>query len=172
MTPPDRDRMNRSAATSAPETDLSPDDHPEARLERLERLAHNLDSRYRVPGTNIRFGWDAILGLLPGIGDIAALAPAGYIWLEAHRMGAPRSIKARMAMNTGIDWVVGSIPLVGDLFDVGLKANRRNVALLRTHVEREAASKRRPAPGRAAARTQPAGRDTPASTQRRGAARG
>ncbi|WP_308916756.1 DUF4112 domain-containing protein [Jannaschia sp. LMIT008] len=105
-----------------------------ARLARLDRLADNLDSRYRVPGTNIRFGWDALLGLVPGIGDVAALGPSGYILLEAHRLGAPSHVKARMAANVGIDWIVGTIPIVGDLFDVGWKANRRNVALLRDHL--------------------------------------
>ena len=108
-------------------------DHPHARIARLERLAHNMDSRYRVPGTRIRFGWDSIIGLVPGVGDVATLGPAGYILLEAHRMGAPTGLKLRMAANSGIDWVVGSIPIVGDLLDVGLKANRRNVALLRDH---------------------------------------
>lgn len=83
--------------------------------------------------TQIRFGWDAILGLLPGVGDVAALAPAGYILLEAHEMGAPTSVKGRMAMNIGLDFLVGLIPLIGDIFDVGLRANRRNVALLRAH---------------------------------------
>ena len=112
------------------------DDLPEERLVRLERLAHSMDSRFRVPGTQIRFGWDSILGLVPGVGDVAAMAPSGYILLEAHRMGAPGGLKARMAANIGIDWVVGSIPLIGDLLDVGLKANRRNVALLRDHVSR------------------------------------
>ena len=71
--------------------------HTQARIDRLDRLANNLDSRYRLPLTNIRFGWDAILGLVPGIGDIAALAPAAYIWLEAHRMGASNGVKLRMA---------------------------------------------------------------------------
>ncbi|WP_299820031.1 DUF4112 domain-containing protein [uncultured Jannaschia sp.] len=104
-----------------------------ARLDRLDRLARNMDSRYRIPGTGIRFGWDSILGLVPGLGDVASLGPAGFIWLEAHRMGVPNSVKARMAANIGIDWIVGSVPLVGDLLDVGLKANRRNVALLREH---------------------------------------
>lgn len=104
-------------------------------LDRLERLANNMDSRYRVPGTSIRFGWDAILGLVPGLGDVAALGPAGYILLQSHRMGAPTGMKARMAVNLGLDWVVGSVPLVGDLFDVAIKANRRNVALLRSHLE-------------------------------------
>ena len=108
-----------------------------ARLARLERMAHELDSRFRVPGTRIRFGWDSILGLIPGIGDVATLGPAGYIWLEAHRLGMPRRLKARMAFNSGIDWALGSIPLVGDLLDVGVKSNRRNVALLRAQLERE-----------------------------------
>jgi hypothetical protein len=103
------------------------------RLDRLERLAHNLDSRYRVPGTKIRFGWDSILGLVPGLGDVATLGPAGYILLEAHRMGTPTPLKLRMAANSGLDWIVGSIPIVGDLFDVAIKANRRNVGLLRDH---------------------------------------
>ncbi|UWQ21135.1 DUF4112 domain-containing protein [Jannaschia sp. W003] len=114
-------------------------DLPGARLAKLERLANNLDSRYRVPGTSIRFGWDSILGLLPGVGDVAALGPAAYIWLEAHRLGVPGRVKARMALNTGLDWAVGSVPLVGDLLDVGIKANRRNVALLRAHLERTGA---------------------------------
>lgn len=109
--------------------------HFSERLDRLDRLAHNLDSRYRVPMTNIRFGWDSILGLAPGIGDVAALGPAGYILLEAHRMGVPARVKRRMAANTAVDWVVGSIPLIGDIFDVGMKANKRNVALLRRHFD-------------------------------------
>lgn len=104
-----------------------------ARIARLERLAHQLDSRFRLPGTKIRFGWDSILGLVPGVGDVVTLAPAAWIWLEAHRMGAPTGLKTRMAINSGVDWIVGSIPVVGDLFDVGIKANRRNVALLRAH---------------------------------------
>ena len=104
-----------------------------ARLDRLEKLADNLDSRYRIPLTNIRFGWDAILGLVPGLGDTAALAPAGYILLEAHNLGVPFPVKAKMARNTGVDWLVGSIPVIGSIFDVGIRANRRNVVLLRDH---------------------------------------
>lgn len=103
------------------------------RLARLDRLADALDSRFRVPLTRIRFGWDTILGLVPGIGDIAALAPAGYILLEAHDMGTPASLKARMAANIAIDTAIGSVPLVGDIFDIGWRANRRNVTLLRRH---------------------------------------
>lgn len=106
-----------------------------ARLRRLERLADRMDRAFRLPGTNIRFGWDSIVGLLPGIGDTAALAPAAWIILEAHRMGLPRYRVAQMVGNAGIDWIVGSIPLVGDIFDVGWKGNLRNVALIRRHLE-------------------------------------
>lgn len=109
-------------------------DH-ERRLARLEKLAEMMDSRYRIPLTGIRFGWDAILGLVPGLGDVAALGPAGFIFLEAHRMGAPQGTKVRMMANTGLDLVVGIVPLVGDMLDVGIRSNRRNVALLRRHVE-------------------------------------
>ena len=116
----------------APAKILKPHPHA-ARLDRLERLAYGMDSRFRVPGTSIRFGWDSILGLVPGLGDVASLAPASYIWLEGHRMGASNEVKGRMAVNIAVDWVVGSIPIVGDLLDVGLKANRRNVRLLREH---------------------------------------
>ncbi|KIT16887.1 DUF4112 domain-containing protein [Jannaschia aquimarina] len=107
------------------------------RLDRLDRLAHNLDSRFRIPGTGIRFGWDSILGLVPGLGDVATVAPAAYIWMEGHRLGASNAVKGRMAFNIALDWVVGSVPLVGDLLDLGLKANRRNAALLRKHLAPE-----------------------------------
>lgn len=103
------------------------------RLDRLERLAHGMDSQFRIPGTSIRFGWDAIVGLVPGLGDIATLAPASYIWLEGHRMGVPASVKARMAANIGLDWAIGLVPFAGDLLDVAVKGNRRNVRLLREH---------------------------------------
>ena len=105
-------------------------------LDRLEKLAHNMDTLFRIPLTSIRVGLDSILGLLPGVGDTAALAPAAYILYRAHQMGAPPSVLGRMGANVGVDWLVGSIPLVGDLFDVGFKANRRNVALLRRHFDR------------------------------------
>lgn len=108
------------------------------RLARLDRLAGALDSRFRVPLTRIRFGWDTILGLIPGIGDVAALAPAGYILLEAHDMGAPTALKLRMAGNIVVDMLIGSVPLLGDVFDIGWRANRRNVALLRGHFGVEA----------------------------------
>ena len=111
----------------------------DADIAHLDRLAHRMDSLFRVPGTQIRVGLDSILGLVPGVGDALALAPAGYILWKAHQHGAPRRTLARMAANTGIDTLIGSIPLIGDLFYVGFKANRRNVALLKEHLERKRA---------------------------------
>ena len=110
--------------------------HQEQRMARLERLADKLDSRFSVLG--IRFGYDALIGILPGIGDAAMAAPAAWIVVEGHRMGARRSVLARMAANTGIDFVVGSVPILGVLFDMGFKANRRNIALLRRELEKDA----------------------------------
>ncbi|MFW8592806.1 DUF4112 domain-containing protein [Cribrihabitans neustonicus] len=111
------------------------------RLSQLERLAGRMDKAFRLPVIGTRVGWDSILGLVPGIGDALTLLPAGYIIMSAHRMGAPKPVLARMAVNTGIDALIGSIPLVGDIFDIGWKANSRNVALLRRHLEREAATR-------------------------------
>lgn len=105
-------------------------------IRRLETLAEWLDSRFRIPGTNLRFGLDPLIGLVPGLGDAAALLPAIYLILHAQRLGAPRSLLVRMALNVGIDSLVGAVPLLGDLFDAAFKANRRNVALLRRHLER------------------------------------
>ncbi len=115
-------------------------------LDRLERLAAQMDSAFRIPLTRIRVGWDSILGLIPGIGDAAALAPAGYILYRAHQRGTPKPVLARMAGNVALDVAVGAIPVVGDLFDVGFKANRRNVALLRKHHEETLQTKMASAP--------------------------
>lgn len=109
----------------------------EDRLQRLERLARRMDRAFRVPGTGIRLGWDSILGLVPGIGDTLALLPAAWILAEAHRMGAPLGLKLRMAFNTGLDWAVGLVPVLGDIIDIGYKSNLRNVALLREHLDRQ-----------------------------------
>jgi hypothetical protein len=107
------------------------------RIERLERLAWLLDTAIVVPGTNIRFGADAIVGLLPGIGDTLTAALSAWIVYEAHKLGVPRRLLARMIANVALDGVFGAVPLAGDLFDVMWRANRRNVRLLREHLERE-----------------------------------
>jgi hypothetical protein len=99
------------------------------------RLAHALDDLFRIPGTSIRFGLDPLLGLIPGGGDIAGGAMASYIILTAARFGAPPSVLLRMTGNVMIDTLLGTIPLVGDLFDAGWKANKRNALLLQQFVD-------------------------------------
>ena len=98
------------------------------------RLAWLLDDVIRIPGTNLRFGIDPLLGLLPGGGDLAGGVLSGYIILAAARAGAPASVLVRMGANVILDAVVGTVPLLGDLFDAGFKANRRNAALLDQYV--------------------------------------
>ena len=113
------------------------ENHPNAKdVAKLRRLAEQMDTAFRIPGTSIRFGWDAVIGLVPGVGDTVALLPGAYIIREAHRLGAPNHILGRMVANTAIDLAVGSVPLIGDIFDVGWKSKLRNVALLERHLER------------------------------------
>jgi hypothetical protein len=107
------------------------------RIERLDRLSRLLDIAFVVPGTNIRFGVDAILGLIPVVGDWAGVALSSLVILEAARIGAPAGLLARMVGNVVIEGVFGSVPVVGDVFDVFWRANRRNLALLRRHLSRE-----------------------------------
>jgi hypothetical protein len=102
--------------------------------ERVRRLARVLDSAVGVPGTRVRFGLDAVLGLVPGVGDVVGAAAAGYIVLAAARLGAPATVLVRMLLNVAIDTVVGAVPLLGDLFDLGFRSNARNVALLERHL--------------------------------------
>lgn len=116
------------------------DEHPHAAdLARLRKLAQTMDSAYRLPIVGVRLGWDAILGLVPVVGDTLALIPSAIILKESHRMGASKPLLGRMLVNTGIDYVIGSVPLVGDLFDIGWKSKMRNVDLLERHLKREAA---------------------------------
>jgi len=110
-------------------------------LARLETLADWLDTRFRIPGTSIRFGLDGLIGLVPGLGDLAMLAPAFYLIGRAASLGAPLHVLARMLVNTALDLVIGAIPVVGDIFDVAFKANRRNTALLARFLERKAAKR-------------------------------
>ena len=105
------------------------------RLDRLDALANLLDSALLIPGTNIRIGLDAAVGLIPGIGDIITTATALYIVHEARQLGAPKWLVARMIGNVAVDGLVGAVPLLGDVFDTLWRANRRNVDLLRRHRE-------------------------------------
>jgi hypothetical protein len=106
---------------------------------RLEALAHLLDSAFQIPGTNHRVGIDALLGLIPGIGDLVSTALSSYIIWEARQLGLPRWKIARMIGNVAVDTTVGAIPFAGDLFDVAFKSNRRNLRIVREHLERTGA---------------------------------
>jgi len=108
----------------------SMDDVNRKRAKRVYRLARLLDSQFRIPGTDIRFGLDSILGLIPGAGDTVTATMAGYIIFEAWRMGVGKGIIARMVGNVVLDWIIGSIPLLGDIFDIGFKASTRNIRLM------------------------------------------
>lgn len=98
------------------------------------KFAYWLDAGIRVPGTNLRFGLDPILGLIPGAGDAAGAVLAGWILVEAFRLGASRATVIRIAGNVALDAAVGAVPLIGDIFDFAWKANLRNVALLERHL--------------------------------------
>ncbi|BBO33101.1 DUF4112 domain-containing protein [Lacipirellula parvula] len=100
----------------------------------LQLLADWMDGVFRVPGVGWRFGLDAILGFIPGIGDTATSVASLYILTAAHRYGVTRTTLLRMALNVVLDAVVGAIPLIGDIFDVYWKSNQRNVAILKRHM--------------------------------------
>jgi hypothetical protein len=106
------------------------------RIARIDALATLLDTAFILPGTNVRFGFDALIGLVPGIGDAVTTALSLYIVHEARQLGAPRHVIARMLANVMIDGLVGAVPLVGDAFDVVWRANRRNMRLLQDWLRR------------------------------------
>lgn len=115
--------------------------YPPPQTEHLRALSRMLDSAYAIPGTRFRFGWDAIIGLVPGIGDAVGAIFSTYIILQASRLGAPKSVITTMIANVAIDTVVGWIPVLGDLFDFGWKANTKNLALLEEHLQRPAVAR-------------------------------
>lgn len=101
-----------------------------------------LDSAFRVPGTGIRFGLDAIIGLIPGVGDLASPIFTGLLLVTGFRMRLPAIVQARMVLNAALDMVIGLVPLLGDLADIAWKANLRNLALLERHASPHAAPTR------------------------------
>lgn len=101
-----------------------------------------MDEGIRLPGTQFRIGLDPIIGLVPGIGDAAGAILAAAILIEAIRRGIPRFTLVRMAANIALDTVLGSVPLLGDLFDAAWKANLRNLALLERHLAEPSLAKR------------------------------
>jgi uncharacterized protein DUF4112 len=106
----------------------------EQRLAALRRLKHFLDDAYRVPGTSIRFGWDALIGMVPWLGDVTTALMSCAIIVQAHSMGVPRVVQVRMVINVIIDLFIGFVPLFGDVADVFWKSNTKNFALLERHL--------------------------------------
>ena len=125
--------MSEQGLWGARPIDVDPD-RREALARNLERLAWLMDRAFHIPGTRIRVGLDALLGLLPVGGDVlTGLVQAGLVLVALRHYKVPRIIAARMAANVLIDIAVGAIPLIGDLFDVGFKANTRNIQLLEAY---------------------------------------
>ena len=106
----------------------------EASFRRLRHIARLLDSSVVIPGIGVRIGADAILGLVPGIGDAAMGLVGAYLIYEAHRLGAPKSALARMIGNLVLDTAIGAIPVVGDIWDFFFRSNDRNMQILARHV--------------------------------------
>src|SRR6476620_6886959 len=107
------------------------------RLARLDAMAKLLDVAFVLPGTNIRYGIDGLIGLIPVIGDLIATALSLWLVREARALGAPWHVTARMLVNVAIDGVVGAVPVAGDAFDVLFRANMRNVRLLRRWIDEQ-----------------------------------
>jgi hypothetical protein len=112
-----------------------------SKLTKLRRVSKILDNAIAIPGTKISFGLDPILGLLPGGGDTVTGGIAAYIVVEAARMGVPREILWKMVGNILIDSFAGTVPVVGDVFDLGWKANVKNLELLEKHLDIAESSK-------------------------------
>lgn len=102
-------------------------------LARMDSLAKLMDSQFKIPGTNIRFGLDALIGLIPGAGDFATFLVSGYMMLTLAKNGASGFVLARMALNVLADSLIGAIPIIGDIFDVAFRANARNMKLMHEH---------------------------------------
>lgn len=117
-----------------PSGDVAPRSVEEARV-RLEAIARLMDSSFAIPGTNVRLGVDALLNLIPGLGLVATKGVSAYLIYEARRLGAPPTLIARMIGNIGVDFVISSIPVIGWVGDVFYRANNKNIALLRQHLD-------------------------------------
>ncbi|MEQ9314593.1 MAG: DUF4112 domain-containing protein [Henriciella sp.] len=103
----------------------------------IDRLATLLDAQFRLPGTGMRFGLDTIIGLIPGIGDALTGGLGLYIVHRARQEGAPGHLILRMVWNLLVDTVLGSIPLIGDIFDFAFRANLKNARMLQRHLDKQ-----------------------------------
>ena len=108
----------------------------EASVARIEAIARLMDDMFEIPGTKVRVGLDAIIGLVPVVGDLFSQVISSYIIWEARQLGVSRFTMARMIGNTAVDTVVGLVPFAGDAFDVAFRANRKSLALLKAHLQK------------------------------------
>jgi hypothetical protein len=129
MEPGTRNPWNRRRSQPSPAM--------QARLDMLRRWSSRLDSAFEIPGLNIRFGWDPILGLLPGIGDLVTPLYSIAIVVTGMQLGIPKVVQLRMLVNVIIDALAGIVPVIGDAFDVAWKANEWNMRLLERHAWEE-----------------------------------
>lgn len=106
-------------------------------LAQLDLIADLLDSRFIIPGTNIRFGLDSLIGLVPVVGDVISALISLYLIGRAAQLGLSPWVKARMLWNVVLDTAIGAVPIAGDAFDVAFKSNRRNIALVRKALQKK-----------------------------------
>jgi hypothetical protein len=114
----------------------------EEQLAQLEWIADLLDSRFVIPGTNIRFGLDGVIGLVPVAGDLISALISFYLISRASELGLSPWVKTRMVWNVTLDTVVGAVPILGDMFDVSFKSNRRNIALAKRYLAKHGSRRR------------------------------
>ena len=105
-----------------------------ARLKRLKTIAWAVDGIFRLPGTKFRFGLNSVIGLTPAAGDMMLAGISLYIVNEARKLGLPKEKIARMLANIGVEAAAGAVPIIGNLFDMGFKANLRNIAIIEDHL--------------------------------------
>ena len=110
-----------------------PDLYDDPQIERLRQWSYLLDQAFRIPGTNVRFGWDVIVGLVPGLGDLSSPLFGALILVQAYRLRVPRLVQARMVLNALVDALLGLVPGIGNIADVFWKANSWNMRLLERH---------------------------------------
>lgn len=108
-------------------------------LNRIRRISRLMDTAFKIPVLGLKVGWDPVLGLIPGLGDLIATAISAYVIVLAARFRLPKGILAQMILNIGLEAVVGTVPLLGDLFDAFYKSNVRNLKLLEAHLQCESA---------------------------------
>jgi hypothetical protein len=131
-------------STASPRIEIIPPGKlsSEEQLAQLEWIADLLDSRFVLPGTNIRFGLDGVIGLIPIAGDILSALISFYLISRASELGLSPWVKTRMVWNVALDTVVGAVPVLGDMFDVSFKSNRRNIALARRYLAKHGVRRR------------------------------